>query len=64
VCVESGKTVIKRFVTLTMALGGTGAGSGAAFMSPRVSERASKADEVLSDNCTKNRRENQYKRKV
>lgn len=45
--------VIKRRFTLTMALGGTGAGSGAAFMSPRVSERASKADEVPSDNYDK-----------
>lgn len=45
--------VIKRHFTLTTAFGGTGAGSGAAFMSPRVSERASKADEVPSDNFNK-----------
>lgn len=45
--------VIKRCFTLTMDLGGTGAASGAAFMSPRVSERASKADEVPSDNFNK-----------
>lgn len=45
-------------VTLTTSLGGTGAGSGAALKSARVSERASKADEVPSDNFNK-----QYKRK-
>lgn len=41
--------VIKRGGTLTTSLGGTGAGSGAPLMSPKVSERASKADEVPSD---------------
>lgn len=40
-------------VTLTAVLGGTGAGSGAALMSARVSDRASRADEVPSDNFDK-----------